>query len=111
MCPVEDLVELTFTVRAASPNTALIALVSLRSFACVEVPWALMYWMSLGATPASCEGAPHRALGALALGSRRRDVVRVARGAVAGDLGVDARAALLGVLQFLESRPPRRPRP
>jgi hypothetical protein len=43
MCPVADLVELTFSERAASPKTALIARVSLRSLAGVEVPWALTY--------------------------------------------------------------------
>ena len=38
-----DLVELIGTPYAASPNTALIAFVSLRSLAGVLVPWALTY--------------------------------------------------------------------
>jgi hypothetical protein len=38
MCPVADFVELTFTEFAASPKTALIASVSLRSLAGVDVP-------------------------------------------------------------------------
>ena len=42
MWPVIDLVELTAMRRASSPNTALIALVSLRSLAGVDVPCALM---------------------------------------------------------------------
>jgi hypothetical protein len=41
-CPVIDLVELTITLYAASPSAALIAMVSARSPAGVEVPWALM---------------------------------------------------------------------
>ena len=53
MWPVIDLVELTFTVFAASPKTALIAFVSLRSLAGVDVPCALMYSMSPGASLAS----------------------------------------------------------
>ena len=44
----------------------------------------------------------HRALGAFAVRRRLREVVRVARGAVAGDLGVDLRAALLRSLERLE---------
>jgi hypothetical protein len=42
MWPVIDLVELTLMRFAASPKTALIALVSLRSLAGVDVPCALM---------------------------------------------------------------------
>ena len=42
MCPVIDLVELTISLRAWSPNTFLMAVVSLTSFILVEVPWALM---------------------------------------------------------------------
>ena len=41
-CPVIDLVELTATRRACSPKTVLIAWVSILSFSCVPVPWALM---------------------------------------------------------------------
>ena len=39
---VIDLVELTISLRAASPNTCLIANVSVASLILVEVPWALM---------------------------------------------------------------------
>ena len=42
MWPVIDLVELTITLRAASPNTVLIASVSVVSFSFVDVPCALM---------------------------------------------------------------------
>ena len=42
MWPVIDLVELTISLRAASPNTFLIAIVSAASFTFVEVPCALM---------------------------------------------------------------------
>ena len=41
-CPVMDLVEETASLRAWSPNTALMAFVSLASLNGVEVPWALM---------------------------------------------------------------------
>ncbi len=44
----------------------------------------------------------HAAEGAVAVLGRRGDVVGVAGHAVADDLGVDLRAALLGVLEFLE---------
>ena len=52
--------------------------------------------------PRLLERHPHRDLGALALGMRRGDVIGVARQAVADDLGIDFRAACLGVLIFLE---------
>jgi len=42
MCPVIDFVELTLTSAPASPKTALIAFVSFRSFAGVDVPCALI---------------------------------------------------------------------
>ena len=44
----------------------------------------------------------HRQLGAAAFGVRGGDVIGVARQAVADDLGIDLRAARLGVLIFLE---------
>src|SRR3712207_8509282 len=53
MCPVHDLVELTLRSAACEPKTALIALVSFRSLAGVEVPCALMYWTSARPRPAS----------------------------------------------------------
>ena len=40
--PIIDLVELTGRVAARSPNTVLIARVSIGSLAGVAVPWALM---------------------------------------------------------------------
>src|SRR5262250_2538424 len=51
--PVIDLVEASITFCAYSPKTRLTAVVSVRSFGGVEVPWALMYWMSEGDRPAS----------------------------------------------------------
>ena len=42
-CPVIDLVELTTSVRACSPNTALIASVSFLSPSGVDVPWAFIF--------------------------------------------------------------------
>ena len=51
-CPVIDFVEDTMSVCACSPKTRLMAAVSSRSFGCVDVPWALMYSMSVGRRPA-----------------------------------------------------------
>src|SRR2546425_8588186 len=54
MCAVIDLVELTGTFLASPPKTRLMAIVSVRSLYGVLVPWALMYWISLGSILASC---------------------------------------------------------
>ena len=67
MWPVADLVELTLSAFAASPNTALIALVSLRSLAGVDVPCALMYSHVVGREAGVLHRALHRALRALAV--------------------------------------------
>jgi hypothetical protein len=53
MWPVMDLVELTAIRYARSPRARLTARVSAASPAGVEVPWALMYWIWSGLTPAS----------------------------------------------------------
>ena len=95
----------------ASPNTALIAFVSLRSLAGVDVPCALMYSMSAGVEAGVLHRAAHRALRAFALRRRRGEVVRVARRAVADDLGVDARAALLARARALRESRCRAPSP
>src|SRR5450432_3855629 len=54
--------------------------------------------------PAVFHRALHRALRALAVRRRRCEMVRVARRAVADDLGVDVRSALLRVLELLEEQ-------
>ena len=41
-CPIMDLMDEIFILYACSPNTDLIASVSILSFSCVLVPWALM---------------------------------------------------------------------
>ncbi len=58
--------------------------------------------MSLGLQPRLLQRHFHRAIGARAFGVRRGDVIGVARQAVADHLGIDLRAARLGVLIFLE---------
>ena len=58
--------------------------------------------MSSGCSPAFLQRHAHRQLGAAALRMRRGDVIGVAGQAVADDLGVDFRAARLGMLIFLE---------
>src|ERR1051325_4517512 len=52
MWPVAPLVELTASFFAWSPKTVLMAWVSQMSPCGVEVPWALMYWMSVRFRPA-----------------------------------------------------------
>ena len=68
----------------------------------VLVPWALMYSMSSGLMRASLQGQLHGLGGAAALGMRGGDVVGVGGAAVAEQFGIDAGAALLGVLEFFE---------
>ena len=55
-CPVIDLVDDMATPEAASPSRRSTAPASMPS-AMVEVPWALMYWMSEGPRPASFRAA------------------------------------------------------
>ena len=52
-----DLVELTASRSAWSPNTSRIAAVSIRSFSGVEVPWAFTASTSEGGSPASSSAA------------------------------------------------------
>ena len=56
----------------------------------------------IGTDPGIFEAQPHACRGADALGRRLRDVVRVAVGAVADQLGEDRRAAPSRRFQFLE---------
>ncbi len=53
VCPVIDFVDEIGVEAAASPMAILIAAVSVASLASVDVPWALMYPMSEGSSPAS----------------------------------------------------------
>src|SRR3989304_2381313 len=55
--PVMDLVELTATLEACSPNARLTATVSMASPSGVEVPWALTYPTCCGCTLASRRAA------------------------------------------------------
>ncbi len=48
------------------------------------------------------ESSLHATVGTVAILSRGRDVIGVARQAVSNDLGIDPRAASTGVLQLLE---------
>ena len=98
-----DLVELISASRArSSPSAFLMASVSSLSFRGVPVPWALMYSVRLGAQPASCMARHMACAPPTASGMRRGDVIGVAGVAVAHDLGIDLRAARLGVLIFLQ---------
>ena len=74
-CPVMDFVELTGIRWACSPNTCLMAFVSMAS-AIVDVPWALIYPMSVFATPASLSAMSVQRT-ALRLFWRRGDMVRI----------------------------------
>ena len=90
MWPVIDLVELTLTSSRASPNTALIAFVSFESLSrrrrAVRVD-VVDVGRRRARRPSS---APRMArCSAFAFGRWRGEVVRVARRAVADDLGVD----------------------
>ncbi len=58
--------------------------------------------MSLGLHPGLAQRHPHRSSAPAPFGVRRGDVIGVARQAVADHLGIDLRAARLGVLIFLE---------
>ena len=98
--PVIDLVELTTSFLACSPNASLIALVSLTSPSGVDVPCALRYWTWSALSAGDAQRRLHRALRAVDV--RRGHVVRVGAHAEADQLGVDLRAAPLGVLVLLE---------
>ena len=85
-----------------SPKTASSALYSAMSPTGVLVACALMCVTSSTRRAGLLERREDGARGAAALGVGRGDVVRVARDAAAGDLGVDLRAAGVRVLLGLE---------
>ena len=68
----------------------------------VDVPCGLIRSTSLAGTLWRSSAWIHRATRAVALVDRLDEVPRVGRRAVADDLGVDLRAARLGVLEVLE---------
>ena len=100
-CPIADLVDDMASLPAALPNSRSTAASSISS-PIVEVPWALTYWMSLGCDAGALQRHAHAAIGAIAVLRRSGDVVGIARQAVADHLGVDVRAARLGVLEVLQ---------
>ena len=75
--PIMLLVLLMASLRAWSPKTFLMALVSAASPSSVLVPWALTYCTSSGLSVASLQGELHGLGGAGALGMRGGDVVGV----------------------------------
>ena len=87
---------------AWSPKARLIAIVSALSPSGVEVACALTYCTSAGLSPRVLQRVGHGEARALAVLRRRGDVIGVAAHAEADQLGVDARAALLRVLELLE---------
>ena len=60
----------------------------------------------LGREASALESRLHAAETAVAVFGRRRDVIGIARHAIADDLGIDARAAPLGVLEILQHDDP-----
>ena len=89
-------------LRPASPKTALIASISLRSLCGVEVPWALMYSMSAGVELAVLRHAAIARCAPSPSGAGCGDMVGIGAHPVADDLGVDPGAALVGVLQLFQ---------
>src|SRR6059058_2504867 len=101
MWPVADLVELTLMSLSVSPKTALIARVSLKSLAGVDVLNIL--WLE----PGILEGALHGALCPLAIRGWCGEMVSVACRAIANNLRVDLCSALESVFQLLENQDAR----
>ena len=84
--------------QADSPKTVLIAIVSNLSFSGVEVPWRVHVVDIGGLDLRVLERHRHRADAAVAALGGLRDVVGVADGGVAADLGEDLRPARLRVV-------------